>query len=652
MWTIKRHILPILLACAATLAGCTESKLVVDQAKVITNPGPAKPGPYKIGKPYQVNGIWYYPKADYRYSETGIASWYGPGFHGKRTANGEIYDENGLTAAHKTLPMPAMVRVTNLENGRSIQVRVNDRGPFEAGRIIDMTRRGAQLLGFIERGHGAGARRHHAGGEPATGRARLAPRRGPDAAAAQGRAGRRSHGRRPGADRGVQGSPGTKPSRGQAPTGAGRAAGQPDVAAIALPQPDGKVTQFPVKPTNIYIQAGAFLRQANANQLSGQLKKYGPVRVAPVQVERQRYLPRPHRPDRLGRRGRQDAEAHDRRRASGIAHRGGLASDVRRLALDAQLELAEFPRRMPRFDGECNVPASRDRCPSVGLPPRCSRRSLRPSRSRPMPQHVYIVDFQTGSVLYDKMGEERLHPASMSKLMTVYMLFDAMKRGDVKLTDTFHVSQKAWAMQGSKMFVDIDSDVKVEDLIRGMIIQSGNDACIVVAEGLAGSEEAFADRMNAKGKEIGLTGSNFTNSTGWPDDNHYMTAKDIATLSRRLITRLPGILSVFRGAGVHLARHQAGQPQSAALSHRLRRRRPEDRPYGRSGLRHLRIGGARRTAHHHGGARPDRHAGARRRSGPAARLGVPRDRQLHRGDQRRGAGRGAGGIWRRAEPSR
>ena len=160
-------------------------------------------------------------------------------------------------------------------------------------------------------------------------------------------------------------------------------------------------------------------------------------------------------------------------------------------------------------------------------------------------KHVYIVDFQTGAVLYDKMGEERLHPASMSKLMTVYMLFDALKRGDVKLTDTFHVSQKAWAMQGSKMFVDIDSDVKVEDLIRGMIIQSGNDACIVVAEGLAGSEEAFAERMNKKAKEIGLNDSNFINSTGWPDPNHYMTARDIAILSRHIITDFPDYYHYF-----------------------------------------------------------------------------------------------------------
>src|SRR5688572_10270812 len=160
-------------------------------------------------------------------------------------------------------------------------------------------------------------------------------------------------------------------------------------------------------------------------------------------------------------------------------------------------------------------------------------------------EHVYIEDFQTGSVLYDKAADERLGPASMSKLMTVYMLFDGLKRGDVKLTDTFHVSEKAWAMQGSKMFVDIDSDVPVEDLIRGILIQSGNDACIVVAEGLAGSEEEFAARMNKKAKEIGLTGSNFTNSTGWRDPNHYMTAKDIAVLSDRLIRDFPDYYPYF-----------------------------------------------------------------------------------------------------------
>ena len=288
MWTFRRHVLPILLASAALLAGCTEGKLVVDQAKVISKLGEGKPAPYKIGKPYQVNGVWYYPKADYRYSETGIASWYGPGFHGKRTANGEVYDENGLTAAHKTLPMPSMVRVTNLENGRSIQVRVNDRGPFEAGRIIDMTRRGAQLLGFIQQG--TARVRVDIMPEESQQLAALASRWGgdqvppPPKAAPVGEV--TGGGLAP-----LEGSkvaPG-KPQAGQPQPAAPVAQSGAGVASVALPQPDGKVTQVAVKPTSIYIQAGAFLRQSNANQRGGQLRKYGPVRVTPIKVEQQNY---------------------------------------------------------------------------------------------------------------------------------------------------------------------------------------------------------------------------------------------------------------------------------------------------------------------------------------------------------------------------
>jgi rare lipoprotein A len=105
-------------------------------------------GSYKIGKPYQINGVWYYPHEDYSYDETGIASWYGDDFHQKATSNGEIFNKNELTAAHATLPLPTLARVTNLENGRSIVVRINDRGPFSGARIIDVTQRAAQLLGF------------------------------------------------------------------------------------------------------------------------------------------------------------------------------------------------------------------------------------------------------------------------------------------------------------------------------------------------------------------------------------------------------------------------------------------------------------------------------------------------------------------------
>jgi rare lipoprotein A len=285
MWTIRRQALLLFCALATALAGCTESKVLVDQAKVITNPGPAKPTPYKIGKPYQVGGIWYYPKADYAYNETGIASWYGPGFDGKRTANGEIFDTNGLTAAHKTLPMPSMVRVTNLENGRSISVRVNDRGPFSPGRVIDLSRRGAQLLGFIERG--TARVRVEIMAEDSQILAAVASKQGgdtlppPPKAAPAGDV--TAGGLAPIA--GSKVSPGaTQAPAGTAPTVAPQPGGQ-----MVLPQPDGKVTQLAVKPTSIYIQAGAFLRQANANQLTGQLKQFGPVRVSPVTVGAQRY---------------------------------------------------------------------------------------------------------------------------------------------------------------------------------------------------------------------------------------------------------------------------------------------------------------------------------------------------------------------------
>lgn len=109
-------------------------------------------GVYKIGKPYKVNGVWYFPKEDYNYDEVGYASWYGNDFHNKRTANGEIFDVNMLSAAHKTLPLPSVVRVTNLQNGRSLILRVNDRGPFVNDRIMDVSKKAAQLLGFKDQG--------------------------------------------------------------------------------------------------------------------------------------------------------------------------------------------------------------------------------------------------------------------------------------------------------------------------------------------------------------------------------------------------------------------------------------------------------------------------------------------------------------------
>jgi len=135
------------------IAGCAETQLAIHGAKrLIGKPDKDISTQYKIGKPYEIQGVWYYPEEDYQYDESGIASWYGTKFHGRKTANSEVYDMNALTAAHRTLPMPSYVRVTNLENGRSLILRVNDRGPFARGRIIDISRRGSQLLNFQKQG--------------------------------------------------------------------------------------------------------------------------------------------------------------------------------------------------------------------------------------------------------------------------------------------------------------------------------------------------------------------------------------------------------------------------------------------------------------------------------------------------------------------
>ena len=160
-------------------------------------------------------------------------------------------------------------------------------------------------------------------------------------------------------------------------------------------------------------------------------------------------------------------------------------------------------------------------------------------------REAFLIDFGTGSVLLEKDADQPTPPASMSKLMTIYMLFERLAEGAVSLDDSFNVSEKAWRMGGSKMFIEVDSSVRVEDLIRGIVVQSGNDACIVVAEALAGSEDAFAQAMTERGREIGLIDSSFTNSTGWPDPAHFVTARDLATLTQRIIVDFPEYFHYF-----------------------------------------------------------------------------------------------------------
>lgn len=140
--------LSALFICSAVLSACGPEEPLVTSAP----PAPGGEGAYKVGEPYQIAGKWYTPKEDPDYNQVGIASWYGPDFHNKKTANGDTFNMNDLTAAHTTLPMPSYVRVTNLANKRSLILKINDRGPFVGNRIIDVSRRSAQLLGFEERG--------------------------------------------------------------------------------------------------------------------------------------------------------------------------------------------------------------------------------------------------------------------------------------------------------------------------------------------------------------------------------------------------------------------------------------------------------------------------------------------------------------------
>jgi D-alanyl-D-alanine carboxypeptidase (penicillin-binding protein 5/6) len=173
-----------------------------------------------------------------------------------------------------------------------------------------------------------------------------------------------------------------------------------------------------------------------------------------------------------------------------------------------------------------------------------SNAAAAPSQLETAAKEAIIVDYKTGAVLYDKNAEQQVPPASITKLMTAYIVFERLKAGQLKLTDEFPVSVAAWkrggaASGGSTMFLKVNSMVNLDDLLKGIIIQSGNDACQVVAEGISGSETAFAELMNEEAKKIGLTNSHFMDASGLPDPDHWMTMRDIATLSAHIIRDFP-----------------------------------------------------------------------------------------------------------------
>ena len=248
-------------------------------------------GFYKIGQPYQIDGKWYYPAVNWTYEETGVASWYGPDFNGKYTANGERFDMNTLTAAHRTLPMPSIVEVTNLDNGRSIQLRVNDRGPYARDRILDVSRRAAQMLGFENTG--TAHVRVQLLQQPTLQAELLAQKNGgPDVepptqlAAAEPIAAVKEQTLAP-------------PNGVAAPPPAANAAAAPETqqqpapraatSHLALVDPaDAATTKTPAVAaaanSRMYIQAGAFSSRQNAETLKAKLTQFGTVNIDTAQV--------------------------------------------------------------------------------------------------------------------------------------------------------------------------------------------------------------------------------------------------------------------------------------------------------------------------------------------------------------------------------
>lgn len=259
-----------LVLLALTLSGCTEIQFAShvlknggEQEQQTASTTPTQ-GTFKVGKPYNVLGTTYYPKESYDLVETGIASWYGPGFHGERTASGEKYDSSELTAAHRTLQMPSLVRVTNLENGRSVIVRVNDRGPFARGRVMDVSSKAADLLGM--KGRGTARVKLEVLPQESLRIAEMAKR------------GVRTNGTEL-----AMNQYGTLGPAGQHVYAEPLASNTPAVPVHETRDgrimPDPVVVQMPVHPTNIYIQAGAFGVFDNAERMRQKLSSLGAVSV-------------------------------------------------------------------------------------------------------------------------------------------------------------------------------------------------------------------------------------------------------------------------------------------------------------------------------------------------------------------------------------
>ena len=221
---------------------------------------------------------------------------------------------------------------------------------------------------------------------------------------------------------------------------------------------------------------------------------------------------------------------------------GGLSMPKRRDVIGA---VAGIGLSAGFLAGEAGAQARQQRPSRAPAPPPGSPASTPLGPVDTTARLALIIDADTGAVLLEKNADERMPPSSMSKLMTMYVVFDLLKQGRLTMDQELPVSERAWRMGGSKMFVQIGNQVKVSDLIRGVIIQSGNDACIVLAEGISGSETQFAETLNEYGRKLGLNASSFRNATGWPDPEHRMTCRDLAILARHLVNDFPEYFRIY-----------------------------------------------------------------------------------------------------------
>ena len=200
-----------------------------------------------------------------------------------------------------------------------------------------------------------------------------------------------------------------------------------------------------------------------------------------------------------------------------------IAASLLLLPLSAQAQMASAP---------APVAASAAPVSALSVPESIAREAI-------------LIDLNTGTVLYEKNADQRTPTASMSKTMTAYMVFDALKSGRITLETKVPISERAWRMQGSKTFVELGNQVKVDDLIQGMLVQSGNDATVALAEAVGGTEDGFAAMATQRAQQLGMKNSNFANATGWPDPNHYSTVRDLSILAQHIIQDFPEYYHYF-----------------------------------------------------------------------------------------------------------